>query len=395
MLRYEGLFESYFIGGFECSTHYLESGKRLDEIAATQHDRFAREDYLRLLEQGIETSRDGLRWHLIEKEPGKYDFSSTLPLIRAAKEVGVQVIWDLCHYGWPDWLDIFSPQFITAFERLARNFAKLLKNEGEDVPFICPINEISFFAWGGGDSAWLNPYARGRGDELKDQLVRASIAGIEALWDINPLTRITIIDPIINVLPGDPKNAKQVRDAENYRLSQYAAFDMLAGRWKPELGGKEEYLDIIGVNYYVHNQWILGGSFIEPTNRRYRPFREMLKEFYERYQRPMFLAETGIENEARPSWFRYVCTEVRAAMRAGAQMEGVCLYPIVNHPGWVDDRHCHNGLWDYPDDDGVREIYEPLGRELQRQRRYFDRLLERAEEPSRRQTSLRRELMQT
>jgi beta-glucosidase/6-phospho-beta-glucosidase/beta-galactosidase len=395
MVRYEKLFESFFIGGFECSTHYLESGKRLDEIAATQHDRFAAADYLRLKRQGIRTAREGIRWHLIEQQPGRYDFSSALEMIRAAREMGIQVIWDLCHYGWPDWLDIFQPRFVSSFEKLAREFARILRDEGEEVPYICPINEISFFAWGGGDSAWLNPYARGRGDELKDQLVRASIAAIEAVWEINPRTRITQIDPIINVLPENPDDAKQCQDAENYRQSQYAAFDMLAGQFKPHLGGKKEYLDLIGVNYYVHNQWILGGSFIEPTNPRYRPFSEMIKEFYERYERPLFIAETGIEDHARPTWFRYVCTEVRAAIRAGAQVEGICLYPIVNHPGWVDDRHCYNGLWDYANDVGEREIYEPLARELQRQRRFFERLLKPSDVDQTRGRTRRKELMQT
>jgi hypothetical protein len=31
---------------------------------------------------------------------------------------------------------------------------------------------------------------------------------------------------------------------------------MLAGRFHPELGGQEKYLDIIGVNYYDRNQCI-------------------------------------------------------------------------------------------------------------------------------------------
>ena len=67
-------------------------------------------------------------------------------------------------------------------------------------------------------------------------------------------------------------------------------------------------------------------------------------------------------------------------MKAGVQMEGICLYPIVNHPGWVDDRHCYNGLWDYADKDGNREIYEPLALELAVQQEQFDRLLRGAAE---------------
>ena len=38
-------------------------------------------------------------------------------MLEAARDEGVQVIWDLCHYGWPDDLDIFSPQFVERFAR--------------------------------------------------------------------------------------------------------------------------------------------------------------------------------------------------------------------------------------------------------------------------------------
>jgi len=377
MAKHVPLFDSFFQGGFECSTHRLRSGKRLDEIAATRHDTFARQDYERLLQQGMRTAREGVRWHLVEARQGNYDFASALSLIRAADEFGVQVIWDLCHYGWPDWLDIFEPHFVDAFAGLAREFARLLTNESERFPIICPINEISFFSWAAGELAHMNPYAMGRGDELKEQLVRTSIAATEAIWDINPKARMAQIDPVINVLPDDPANEAQVQAAEAYRMSQYEAWDMLGGRLKPELGGAEKYLDIIGINYYDHNQWILGGSFIATDNPRYKPFKEIVQEVYQRYQRPLFVAETGIEDEARPSWLRYIASEVRAAILKGTPVEGVCLYPILNHPGWEDERHCHNGLWDYPNDSGEREIYLPLAEELSKQRYEFEQLLSR------------------
>ena len=376
MAKYALLFDSFFQGGFECSTHRLRSGKRLDEIAATRHDIFARQDYQRLLQQGMRTAREGLRWHLVEARPRNYDFASALSQIRPADEVGVQLIWDLCHYGWPDWLDIFEPRFVDAFAQLAREFARLLTNESDRFPIICPINEISFFSWAAGELAHMNPYALGRGDELKEQLVRASIAATEAIWDVYPKARIAQIDPVINVLPDDPANQAQAAAAEAYRRSQYEAWDMLGGRLKPHIGGSEKYLDIIGINFYDHNQWILGGSFIMLDNPRYRAFREIIKEVYLRYERPLFVAETGIEDEARPAWLRYVASEVRAAISNGTPVEGICLYPIVNHPGWEDDRHCHNGLWDYPNDIGEREIYLPMAEELSKQRLEFEQLIE-------------------
>ena len=103
------LFGSFFLGGFECSTHRLLSGRRLDLIASTKHDKFVSLDYARLRKVGIRAARDGIRWHLIEKSDSSYDFSSALPMLRAARETGLQVIWDIFHYGWPEHIDIFRP----------------------------------------------------------------------------------------------------------------------------------------------------------------------------------------------------------------------------------------------------------------------------------------------
>jgi hypothetical protein len=86
----------------------------------------------------------------------------------------------------------------------------------------------------------------------------------------------------------------------------------------------------------------------------------------------MFIAETGTEDIRRAPWLRYVAGEVRAAIDAGVPLHGICLYPIVNHPGWVNQRHCHNGLWDYADVYGHRPIYKPLQRELDRARALFE-----------------------
>jgi hypothetical protein len=58
---------------------------------------------------------------------------------------------------------------------------------------------------------------------------------------------------------------------------------------------------------------------------------------------------------------------VRKAIELGIPVHGICLYPILNHPGWEDDRHCRNGLWDYAGHDGTREICQPLADEIRRQ----------------------------
>ena len=366
-MTHTGLFRSFFLGGFECSTHRLPSGRRLDLISATRHDELAASDYRLLQRHGIRAARDGLRWTLIEKTPRQYDFSSALNQLRAARDTGMQVIWDLWHYGWPDDIDIFSSEFV---ERFAAYAVKAVKFIGEfsDRPMVSPINEISFFSWAGGEGGIFNPFAHGRGDEIKRQLVRASIEAITAMRAASPALTVVQVDPIINIVARSNRE-EDVRAAQAYRGSQFVAWDMLLGRVEPELGGHETLIDVIGVNYYIHNQWVWEGGMIVPSDPRYRHVSEMLREIYERYRRPIFVAETGIEDETRPAWLRYMCREVYTAMQAGVPVEGLCLYPIVNHPGWDDDRHCYNGMFDYADASGRREVFTPLAQELERQMR--------------------------
>jgi len=108
------LFRSFWMAGFECSCQINSAGVRLDMTSALQHDVYAAEDYRRIREMGMAVARDGLRWHLIDRG-GRYDWSSWLAMLDAASEAGVQVIWDLCHYGWPDDVDIFSRDFLERF----------------------------------------------------------------------------------------------------------------------------------------------------------------------------------------------------------------------------------------------------------------------------------------
>jgi hypothetical protein len=373
-------FQSFFGGGFECSTHRLRDGRRLDLVAATRHEEFAMADYERFKQQHLRVAREGLRWHLVERTRGHYDFSTALPIVRAARETGTQVIWDLCHFGWPDHLDVFSPDFVPALANYGAAFAKWLRNETEEPGFFVPINEISFFSWAAGDEGAIFPFAVGRGIELKKQLVRSALRAMDSIWSVMPQARFAHVDPIIHVIAAS-KRPEDKPDAEAYRLSQFQSWDMISGRLCPELGGNPKYLDIIGANFYPHNQWFynLRGyqrvrrfTAISRKHPSYRPFREMLVELYERYERPIFIAETGAENRRRAGWLRYVCDETQAAIRIGVPVKGMCLYPILNHPGWDDGRHCHNALWDYPDANGAREIYEPLARELKRWQKVFE-----------------------
>lgn len=359
------LFDGVFLGGFECSSHRLENGRRLDLLVSTRHEELADADYARLRKVGISACRDGVPWVRAERSAGCHDFSFATPMLRAARRHGVQVIWDLLHFGWPDHVDVFATSFPGRFARYARAFAHWFANETDASPMVTPINEISFLAWAGGDVRCMNPFEVARGVELKAQLVRATIEAIEAIRAVLPETRFVQPEPIIQIVrhPDQPRTWPRV---ESDNLLQYQAWDMLSGRVWPGLGGDPKYLDVIGVNFYADNQFMLDGTTIPRGDPSYRPLSAMLMDVARRYGRPLFVSETGSEGHTRGEWLRYVGNECLTALDGGCELHGITLYPIVDHPGWADDRHCENGLWGYADQAGHRPIDQPLLQEIRR-----------------------------
>lgn len=366
----EPLFKSFFMAGFECATHRRRDGRRLDLLAATGHDRLAASDYRTVAGLGLRTIRDGFRWHLIEQAPGVYDWSSVLPMLRAAREANVQVIWDLCHFGWPDDIDIWSPDFVERFACFSAAAAELVVAESDGIPVFCAVNEMSFLAWAGGDVAAINPCARQRGRPLKEQLVRASVSAIDAIRAVQPASRFLYAEPAIHI-HSYSRSAAVRRAAEMYRLAQFEALDMMAGRVAPELGGREDLIDIVGLNYYPRNQWLHRSSTLPLGHHGYRPFSEILQETFARYRRPIVIAETGAERSARSSWLHYVCAEVRRARAEGVPVEGICLYPVLDYPGWDDGRLCETGLLTMPDERDERSLHAEFADELAHQQARF------------------------
>jgi len=368
----KNLFKSFFSGGFECATHRRPHLGRIDVIHATSHDREARTDYGLLGEVGIGTVRDALRWHLIERTPGFYDWSSFLPMLEAATATGTQVIWDLCHWGVPDDLNPFSAEFVPRFERYCSAAARIVQEHTNETPFFCPINEISFWSFIGGERGFFYPYGKRRGSQLKRILVEASLAGTKAIRSILPTARFVQCEPIIHI-SGSHRRPASFDEAERHTNSQYEAWDMLCGRLAPELGGDESYLDLIGCNYYWNNQWIHKSHVTPIGHPQHRPLHQMLIDVHRRYQRPTLITETGAEAGSAIGWFGMICSEARKAIGAGVDLQGVCLYPVMDYPGWEDNRHCECGLIATDAEWKTRSMRQDLAAELAVQSRFFEK----------------------
>ena len=365
------------MGGFESAGHINGSGTRLDLIAATQHDIQAKADYAMVRSFGIRTIRDGIRWPLIERG-NRFDFSSLEPMVDAARDEGIEVIWTLCHYGWPDDLDVFAPEFITRFASYCGQVATFIKTRTDTVPFYTPINEISFLSWAAGEVGYIYPFATKRGSELKYQLVKAALAGMQAILAVDDRARFVRVEPLINII----KPTKQPRlgfEAAKHHAYQFEAWDMIAGFQHSELGGSLRYLDVVGCNFYNDNQWEHLGNRLDwhttPRDQRWIPLHKMMHHVYKRYNRLLILGETSHVGPWRASWMAEITTEIAKLRYQGVPVEGVCLYPIIDRPDWDRPDHWHrSGLWDSEQQtDGhlKRILVEDYALQVQRSQKIF------------------------
>ncbi len=348
-----GLFPTFFMAGFECSTFIWKDRERKDYVKLTAHDRYLQEDYRRLEDLGIGVVREAIRWPFVDLGNGRYDWSTVDPFLEAAEACHITPIWDLCHYGLPDGCDPFSDACIRRFTDYCRACAERVLTRGTGARFFTPINEISFFAGAGTDMGWMYPFAKGRYAEFKRVLCRMAIEGVKAIREVIPDARMVHVDPMVHHVP--PPDQPHLSD-EAYRKSYdeaYEGWDILHGRLNPELGGSPEILDIVGVNVYHFSQAMLKENgereVLGPRDPDRKPLSELLMYGWERYRRPMIIGETSGYQDRRAEWLRMTMEESMKALLSGCDLQGVCLYPCVDIPDWNTGEWAKIGLYDVHD----------------------------------------------
>lgn len=200
------------------------------------------------------------------------------PRFAVAAAAGIEAIWDLNHYDPP-------PDAVAHARRCAEAAPR-------DRPFwICPVNE-----------PLLYPQLAGMPWE---HAVDLAITMARVAKDHHPDVRVLTTDPITGI--GN---------------RQFAATDRLVAAG---------LVDVVGVNYYPH------------TART--SLRKVLLKTWRRYGKPVMVSETSwhdghrVHHQRHPgfdkaAWLRLMCAEVEAARLAGAEVVGLCWYPIVDCPPW-------------------------------------------------------------
>lgn len=352
-------FNSFWMGGFEGADHVNGHADALDLSSASGH--FARldEDYRRTAAAGLRTVRESIGWRLCEQAGGQIDLSRVERIAHFARRHGLQVLWTLMHYGLPSDLSLHDDALIARFARFAAEVARVLKPLSATAPVYTPVNEISFLAWMASQPQYLfapnntppdqAEHAFLNGYLVKRRLVRAALAAVAAIREVDDRARFLHVEPLCHaVAPLDRPDLGE--HAATVRSWQWQAWDMLSGKTEPELGGSPAALDLIGINHYHASQWEVTTEkhlSWHLRDRRRLPLGSLIEEAWLRYKQPLLIAETGHVGAGRADWLNEVAAEARRARdELGVPLLGLCLYPLVDRPDWNSpEQWHHSGLW--------------------------------------------------
>ena len=387
-----GIFPTFFLSGFECSSFDWKDRGRRDLTSELQHYQHADEDYAMLPQLGIAVAREGIPWPLVDRGMGEYDFSPIDVFLAAQRRHKVLPIWDLCHYGFPDGLDPFSDAFTARFAAYARAAARYVAERAHHVPLcFTPVNEPTFWGYMGGEWGWCAPFGKTADDRRRFTLAlaRADIAAVQAIRADFPDARMIHIDPLIWVVPPrDRPDLAADATRESYE-DAYIAWDVISGLKNPELGGSPEIIDILGFNNYSFGQMEYQGGGrpnqpLKPGDDRIRPVCDLLQEAWVKYQRPCIIAETSGLQGGRPDWLNDVVCEGLAAVRRGVDLHGICLFPAVDMTDWHSGEWLHMGIADVqalPNGTLMRTPFPPYVEMLHHWQRRLNRVVQVDDDP--------------
>ena len=390
----DGIFPTFFLSGFECSTFDWKDRGRRDVAEELQHYAHADEDYAFLASLGIGVAREGIAWPFVDKGDGEYDFSRIDPLIDAQRRHGVLPIWSLSHYGYPRGLDPLrdADGFAASFAAYAREAARYVADRAHHGPLcFCPVNEPTFWGYMGGEWAWCAPFGKTADERRRFSLTlaRADIAACKAIRRDFPDARFVHIDPLIWVVP--PRDRPDLADEAHREAYEdaYIAWDVISGLKHPEYGGSLELIDVLGFNNYSFGQMEYSGGGkpnnpLKPGDPRIRSVCDLIEEAWSKYKRPCIIAETSGLYGGRPQWLDDMTCEALAAVNRGVDLHGICLFPAVDMQDWHSGEWLHMGIADIeplPNGALMRKPFLPYVERLHHWQRRFNRVTKLDEDP--------------
>src|SRR5215213_4242836 len=340
--------------GVECS--FLPH-LNVDQYQWTQHDRFWRDDLRRAKDElGITHLRYAMPWHVLEPEQGKFNWDYADERIAEFKNVGIEPLMDVMHFGTPLWLKqaVGDPEFPEALERFAEALVSRYRGV---IKTWCPFNEPLVSALFSGDFGFWPPHSRKwRGYmPVLSRIVQAVSRGIRAIRRANPEATVLLCDAAESYKTRSPELQTEV---QRRNLRRFLVMDLLLGRvdhnhvlfpWLTTYGmseididwfrNKPQSTDVLGLDYYPHSDWQLdqlGGRVRQRRADNPVGLYGVANAYHNRYGLPMMLTETSVEGKPinREIWLDQNIDDIRRLRHEGVPMLGLIWWPMLDQIDW-------------------------------------------------------------
>jgi beta-glucosidase/6-phospho-beta-glucosidase/beta-galactosidase len=342
-----------FATGIENSypTILLPDGKtkRVDEMEKTGHYKNWKTDFLLVKEMGIDTLRYGTPYYKTHVAPGKYDWEFTDLTFNNLRELNINPIVDLCHFGVPDWLGNFqNPDFPKYFAEYAGAFAARYPY----LQLYTPINEIFIAAMFSAQYGWWN-------ERLQSD--RAFVTALKNLCKANVMAmhEILKVQPEASFIQSESSEYFHAIEPEALPLARFLnqkrflSLDLTYGypmqvpmfEYLQENGmTKEEYnwfmqnqvkaRCIMGNDYYVTNEHIVHPNGMTQAAGEIFGYYVITNQYYKRYKLPIMHTETNIKMPACEEWLLKQWANVHRLKQDGVPVVGFTWYSLLHQVDW-------------------------------------------------------------
>lgn len=329
---------------------------RVDEYAASGHLDRLDDDLADVAGLGVEVWRYGMPWRMTEPEPGVYDWELWDRAFRACERHGLTPVVDLCHFGLPDhYAGFCDPAWVEGFCRYVDAF---LARYREPLWFT-PVNEPGITATFSARFGMWND-RRSSDDDYFVALANVTLANLEALSRIRADRDGWWIGAEgFGCELADPDDEAGLQRAADARHMQQAVWDLhfgleprgtaarltsvvsesVLGRLADLAPGTPADRVVAGHDIYPVSIATHGTRSERPVTiaDRVDAYETEARDWYERYQRPFWVAETsnlGLPVDDGVAWLSALTDGIDRLIAAGLPARGICWYSRGDQYDW-------------------------------------------------------------
>lgn len=356
-----------------------KTGRTLDEYELTRHYERWSTDLDLMAELGVSSARYGIPWHLVNPQPGVWDWKWADQPLEKLLNLNIAPIVDLVHYGLPPWIKgAFShpdyPQYVADYaSRVAERF------KGR-IHAYTPLNEPRITAWYCGRIGWWPPFRHGWSGfvEVMKGVCRGIVTTVGALKSVDPEILPVHVDATDRYTTTD---STLEPEAAHRQEIVFLALDLISGRMNPAhplhswllrhgftqvdfewFQTRAVPLDCIGINLYpmftakVLSRNAQGRARIAMVYADGKLIEDLGSMYWERYRAPLLISETAATGTVRrrQRWLDDSVAAVRQVRAKGVPLIGYTWWPLFALVTWAYRQGSHPpeyylkqmGLWD-------------------------------------------------